>query len=266
MSRKNEESVRWILEQQEREARERTVFAMLGLENRYREMMEQFVDDFEDLAEHLKAQEEHRRQNAMLWQREREKTAYEEMRRREHAAWREEVESYRMAYDRRKAQEAEKVRMWREQEKQRVKAARDEVEKEAWREYEENWAVLIPSSAAAAAEASAASLSFKSIPWPLFSPPGKPEDITPARLAMFFLSPNHSDGQTRKEKIKHALRRWHPDRFGRILTRVAEEDKKDVEEGAGIVVRCLNNLMERESKMITQNAREYFSVSAVNTP
>lgn len=257
MARKNEETVRWIIEQQEREARERTVFAMLGLESRYREMMEQLVDDFEDMTEQLKAREEYRRQKAMHWQREMEKTTYDELRRhREYDAWRQEVEDYRATYDRRRAQAAEKEKQRREMERLRAKAARDETEKEAWRRYEERWTALNPS-----AEPSSEPLSFKSIPWPVFSMPGKAEDITPARVAMFLLSPNHSNDQSRKERIKAALRRWHPDRFGRILLRVAEEDKKEVEEGVGIVARCLNNLMERESKMIAQATRAYLSSS-----
>lgn len=249
MSRKNEETVRWILEQQERQARERTVFAMLGLENRYRELMEQLVDDFEDLAEHVKAQEDYRRQKAMRWQREMDKLAFEEVRRRE--AWREETDSYRAGYGRRKEQEAEKERLRREQDRLRAKAMHDEAEKEGWSKYEEGWAALGPS-----ADTSATTLTFKSIPWPLLSSPTKAEDIHPSRVAMFLLSPNHSEGQTRKERIKNALRRWHPDRFGRILLKVAEDEKKEVEEGVGIVVRCLNNLMERESKMIAQTPRE----------
>lgn len=249
MSRKNEETVRWVMEQQERESRERTVFAMLGLENRYREMMEQLVDDFEDMAERLKAQDEHRRQKAMFWQREMER--HDEVRRQR--VWREEVENHRMAYDRRKAQDIAKERQRREEERQRVKAARDEAEKEAWRKYEERWTALSPS-----AEPSTSTLTFKTIPWPLFSAPVTAEDITPARVALFLLSPNHSEGQSRKDRIKNALRRWHPDRFGRILARVVDEDKEAVEEAVGAVARCLNNLMEREGKMIAHAPREYF--------
>ncbi|TCD71640.1 hypothetical protein EIP91_007387 [Steccherinum ochraceum] len=222
MSRKNEETVRWILEQQEREARERTAFAMLGLESRYREMMEQLVDDFEDLADHLKEQEAYRRQKAMRWHREMEKVALEEMRRRQ--TWRQESDSYRTGFDRRSVQEAERERERREHDRQRAKAMHDDAEKEGWRRYEEGWTALSPS-----AEPSDVLLTFKSIPWPMFAHPSSAEDITASRVAMFFLSPNHSEGQTRKERIKNALRRWHPDRFGRVLLKVAEDERKAVE-------------------------------------
>ncbi|KAI0812362.1 hypothetical protein BC629DRAFT_1472366 [Irpex lacteus] len=62
---------------------------------------------------------------------------------------------------------------------------------------------------------------------------------------MFILSSQHSEGLSMKDRVKSALRRWHPDRFGRILARVSDEDKGKVEEGAGIVARCLSNLLER---------------------
>jgi len=50
-----------------------------------------------------------------------------------------------------------------------------------------------------------------------------------------------------KERIKSALRRWHPDRFGRVLGRVDEKDKEAVERGVGIVARCLNDLLAQEN-------------------
>lgn len=93
-------------------------------------------------------------------------------------------------------------------------------------------------------EARAEAERFESIPWPMVSQPHKVEDITPARMAMFLLSPMHSEGQSKKERVRAALRRWHPDRFGRTLGRVNDQDRVAVERGAGIIVRCLNSLLE----------------------
>ncbi|KAI0093375.1 hypothetical protein BDY19DRAFT_923445 [Irpex rosettiformis] len=84
------------------------------------------------------------------------------------------------------------------------------------------------------------------MPWPMISPPHEVDDIRPARVAMFILSAQHSEGLSMKERVKNALRRWHPDRFSRLLARVSDEDKEKVEEGAGIVARCLSNLLERD--------------------
>ena len=90
-------------------------------------------------------------------------------------------------------------------------------------------------------------LKFKSVPWPTTVPPRNVAEITPATVARFIFSPAHSQGMSRKERIRSALRRWHPDRFGRVLNRVVEKDKAAVERGVGIVVRCLNDLLAQEN-------------------
>ena len=64
---------------------------------------------------------------------------------------------------------------------------------------------------------------------------------------MFVLSPLHP-GERRREKVRNALRRWHPDRFGRLSPRLKEEDREAIEEGMGTVARCLNDLLERASQ------------------
>ncbi|KAI0298631.1 hypothetical protein BC826DRAFT_887994, partial [Russula brevipes] len=86
-------------------------------------------------------------------------------------------------------------------------------------------------------------LRFKSVPWPTIVPPRNVADITPAAISKFIFSSAHSEGMSRKERIKNALRRWHPDRFGRVLSRVDEKDKGAVERGVGVVARCLNELL-----------------------
>ncbi|TDL26300.1 hypothetical protein BD410DRAFT_704853, partial [Rickenella mellea] len=107
----------------------------------------------------------------------------------------------------------------------------------AWRNYETRWQ-SIPSSKE--------KLTFRSIPWPLLSPPSKPQSITLAGVTYFLLSPLHSGNQSNKERIKEALRRWHPDRFRRLMSRVPEEEKAAVEEGVGAVARFLNELLSRQ--------------------
>ena len=119
------------------------------------------------------------------------------------------------------------------------RARREEEERAAWDRYESRWNELLSS------EASSEPLTFESIPWPLTSPPRNVEELRPARITVFILSSQHSRGQSMKDRVRHALRRWHPDRFGRILARVREEDRAMVEEGVGIVARCLNGLLER---------------------
>ncbi|KAI0737531.1 hypothetical protein C8Q80DRAFT_1115060 [Daedaleopsis nitida] len=119
-----------------------------------------------------------------------------------------------------------------------MRSRRQEAERDAGRRYEARWAALLSSEE---------TLGFRDIPWPMFSQPRALRDITPTKVSLFVLSPLHP-GETRREKIRNALKRWHPDRFGRLSSRMEEADKEAVEEGVGIVVRCLNDLLERESQ------------------
>ncbi|KAM6502206.1 hypothetical protein JOM56_002183, partial [Amanita muscaria] len=143
----------------------------------------------------------------------------------------------------------ERIRMKREAERQKMaeeranmyleKRAREKREQErldktivnAWTRYETRWAAM---------QASSDTLTFSNIPWPLPSPPNAPEEMSPADIASFLLSPLHSKSHTRKERIRIAQLRWHPDRFRKFMSRIADSDKAKVEDGVGIVARCLN--------------------------
>ncbi|TDL21579.1 hypothetical protein BD410DRAFT_724190 [Rickenella mellea] len=91
-------------------------------------------------------------------------------------------------------------------------------------------------------------LHFHTISWPIFTSAKTPEDLTTASIALFVLSPHHSNGKSAKDRIKEQLLRWHPDRFeGKWLPLVPDEEKSIVREGMGQVVRALNELLNRES-------------------
>ncbi|KAF8630648.1 hypothetical protein AX15_002798 [Amanita polypyramis BW_CC] len=143
----------------------------------------------------------------------------------------------------RQKREAERQRIVEERAKifqekrERVKRERVKLEKvvtDAWTSYETQWAAM---------QASSDPLTFSSIPWPLLSVPDTPESMAPADIASFLLSPLHSQSRTSRERIRSAQLRWHPDRFRRFMGRVDEADKAAVEEGVGVVARCLNDLM-----------------------
>ncbi|KAL1748822.1 hypothetical protein HDZ31DRAFT_59997 [Schizophyllum fasciatum] len=110
----------------------------------------------------------------------------------------------------------------------------------AWRAYEEGWARV---GGGGGGEA----MGFASVPWPTERPPARAADVTPERVAAFLLSDAHSAEVPRKERIRRAQLRWHPDRFQRLMVRVVNADKREVEEAAGIVARCLNDLMAMEN-------------------
>lgn len=108
---------------------------------------------------------------------------------------------------------------------------------ESWEKYESRWSELGSSSEA---------LNFANIPWPTVSAPRTVEDLSASAISAFLLSGAHSPETSRKERIRSAQLRWHPDRFRRLMSRVAEDDRAAVEEGVGAVARVLNDLMQRE--------------------
>jgi hypothetical protein len=135
---------------------------------------------------------------------------------------------------RQEQQWAEDQRARAEREKQLERRSQEE----AWKVYERRWATVASEGG---------QLKFKSIPWPTTVQPGSVQEITPDAITKFIFSSAHSEGMSRKERVKNALRRWHPDRFGRMLSRVDEKDKRAVERGVGIVARRLNELLAQEN-------------------
>jgi hypothetical protein len=108
---------------------------------------------------------------------------------------------------------------------------------ELWEQYEARWAGITASSDP---------LKFSDIPWPITSPSPSLESMTIETIRLFFLSASHSKNLTRKERIRSAQLRWHPDRFQRLMSRVVEQDKTAVEACVGAIARCLNEMMEQE--------------------
>ncbi|THH03907.1 hypothetical protein EW145_g5905 [Phellinidium pouzarii] len=140
-----------------------------------------------------------------------------------------EIERQRILEERRRLHEEEE----KEWERRRNMAV-DRAMSDAWSTYEKRWATILTTSD---------SLSFASIPWPMLCYPSSPSSISCGAISAFLLSQTHSTNQSPKERIKEALRRWHPDRFGRLLKRVLIDEMKVVEEAVGIVARCLNELL-----------------------
>ncbi|KAI0360851.1 hypothetical protein OH77DRAFT_1418875 [Trametes cingulata] len=231
MADENEETVRWIHQQQARDSlREQAAFRVVASGRRGWPAVEEML--YSD--RYPPTEDSARRWRR--WQRDAEAMIEEEMLRLQ--AYRRESERHRAAYEKRKRAEEEKERARWEREREASRSRRQQAEREAQSTYESRWAELSSTSE---------SLGFRDIPWPTFSRPRSLEDITPSRVTKFVLSPLHP-GETRREKVRNALRRWHPDRFGRVLARVEEADREAVEEGMGIIVRCLNDLLERENQ------------------
>lgn len=238
MVKQNDETVRWVHEQQARDTLHEQV-ALRLLAGRRSNHTHTALDarySARGAAAWAESAERERERRWKRWEREAEFTVQDELRRLQ--AHRREAERHRAAYERRKRAEEEKERIRREWERETVRARREEREREAGRRYQARWGELLSSEG---------TLGFRDIPWPTFSQPKALEGLSPAKVAMFVLSPLHP-GETRREKIRNALRRWHPDRFARLAGRIEEAEKEAIEEGVGIVARCLNDLLERESQ------------------
>ena len=125
----------------------------------------------------------------------------------------------------------------REKEKRvRDRAKLDKIVVDAWTSYESRWASLMSNSDP---------LEFKTIPWPVTKPARGPGDVTPEAIATFLFSQLHSKQLSRKERIRNAQLRWHPDRFRRLMGRIKAGDKAKVEEAVGTVAICLNDLRNK---------------------
>jgi len=120
---------------------------------------------------------------------------------------------------------------------------------DAWTVYESRWNLLnmtarSPTPMGHREQTSRVQLAFTDIPWPTIQPPRSKYDLTFATLSDFFLSRHLPAGRATKERLRDALLRWHPDRFeGRYLDKVRPQDREDVIEGVGIVVRYLNSIL-----------------------
>ncbi|KAH7334694.1 hypothetical protein B0J17DRAFT_671190 [Rhizoctonia solani] len=111
---------------------------------------------------------------------------------------------------------------------------------EGWIAYETQWAQLRPSETT--------SLGFTDLPWPCYPPPRlplEPDTLSKQTISSFLLSPLHSIGKPRKQRLREALLLYHPDRFmAKWMGRVRKEDTQGVQEAVGRVARVLTGLVE----------------------
>ncbi|KAI0776367.1 hypothetical protein BC629DRAFT_1290551, partial [Irpex lacteus] len=92
------------------------------------------------------------------------------------------------------------------------------------------------------------SATWSSFPWPTLKKPSTPEELTTTAISSYVLNPYNPSDKSEKDRIKEHIRRWHPDRFEtKLLPKVRSEDRERVKEGAGQVVRSLNELLARSA-------------------
>ncbi|TFK74589.1 hypothetical protein BDN72DRAFT_759324 [Pluteus cervinus] len=156
-----------------------------------------------------------------------------------------------------KARKAETARLEKLAEEERKQKKREKDEKHrvfARSEYDRRWKDLLDPRD----DSGAPLLTFSDIPWPIpsaYTPQASSqttismEDLTFDAVSSFLLTPHDiSERQDRKDKLREAFLRYHPDKFeGRFMRFVEEGDRENVRQGIGQVVRVLNTLMNNNA-------------------
>ena len=116
--------------------------------------------------------------------------------------------------------------------------SQSQLAREAWRKYEEFWASVATSDAPVR-------LTFQNIPWPVFSPPSSVSHLNSRTIGAFVLSSLHDGGgSTRRERVRNAMRLWHPDKWvGRYMDKVDPRHAQAVKDGVNAVARALTELL-----------------------
>ncbi|TFY71246.1 hypothetical protein EVG20_g1759 [Dentipellis fragilis] len=102
------------------------------------------------------------------------------------------------------------------------------------------------------AHISGSSLRFNMIGWPIAIGAERPEDLVKSEIQNFVLNPLYGEGKTVREKLREAIRMWHPDKFNqRLADRIAEEDRVMVKDADRH--NCVHNVHARGHRDIVHN-------------
>ncbi|KAG9122764.1 hypothetical protein FRC07_000714 [Ceratobasidium sp. 392] len=149
---------------------------------------------------------------------------------------RKEKEKARREDTRKMEREAEERRARRQQAKEQQHVV------DAWIVYDARWTQL------RGGQAQPGELAFTDLPWPCYPPPKlplSPEALSRQVISAFLLSPLHSIGKPRKQRLREALLLYHPDRFtAKWMGVIREMDVSSVQEAVGRVARVLTGLVE----------------------
>lgn len=112
---------------------------------------------------------------------------------------------------------------------------------ELWDAYQTRWHALL---------ASTAPIAFADVPWPVSSSTTSVsiDDLTPDAIHHFVMAPLRVRGNSvsRKERIRHLLLRWHPDKLSAVIARTTEQDRGVVNAGVNTVFYVLKDMQDLE--------------------
>ncbi|KAA1472678.1 hypothetical protein DENSPDRAFT_196358 [Dentipellis sp. KUC8613] len=92
-------------------------------------------------------------------------------------------------------------------------------------------------------------LKFSMIGWPVTNGAKSLDDLTPSAIRIFVLDSRYAQGRSDRDRVREAIRTWHPDKFyQRLAGRIADEDVDAIKEGVDTVSKCLNNMLAQVRK------------------
>jgi hypothetical protein len=116
----------------------------------------------------------------------------------------------------------------------------------AWTTYEKACAELMDAKPTKGKPLSS-NLTFYDIPWPVLGTASSFHDLTTQNIAAFLLSPHHSNGKSRRARLRAAILIWHPDKFAqKVLPRVAESHRPAVVAAVNVVARIVTELISAD--------------------
>lgn len=168
----------------------------------------------------------------------------------------------RMAQARKKKEETARLEQVAAEERERQRREREGRQRRVARqEYDHKWQALLSDDG----RPYEGQLKFVDIPWPIFdafkaemSTAPRVEDLTETAIRKFLLpvsaAPLMDDAKEKRDRLREAMLRFHPDKFeGRMMRFVAETERGLVREGIAQVVRVLNGLLSTIAPSTSNN-------------
>ncbi|KAG8711215.1 hypothetical protein FRC08_016190 [Ceratobasidium sp. 394] len=88
-------------------------------------------------------------------------------------------------------------------------------------------------------------LTARHLPCPLVFPDGASDlsVLTRERVEAFLMDPAHSEGKSRRERVRAALLVWHPDKSKKWICKFREDRRPQIREAVEIIARHLTDMM-----------------------
>ncbi|QRV81966.1 mitochondrial intermembrane space import and assembly protein [Ceratobasidium sp. AG-Ba] len=119
---------------------------------------------------------------------------------------------------------------------------------ERWTQYLAQWDLVITTPSDLPEEQL---LTARHLPCPMFDDSAivfGVSGLSKAGVEAFFMHPAHSQGKSRKDRIRAALLQWHPDKFEKWTCKFRENKRKLVREAAEVIARYLTDIMRDATK------------------